>query len=270
MLVKSNDLRKTTLDMNQHYLELHTFLCMLEDDPRIIMDETFQVFHSEKRLNEDHDKTNHRMKERSLLVHKCLFSSQEWDSNLVFPYVSLGATSMKLKLSTYVKNQLPGGIYWDCELNVQAILKELRRSNDICESILGLNDYLHTSIPNSHQIVRSNLVQAKKNRTIKWFDELPSDFQDKVVHLAVERHATVLQETKQEEIIRGEKRMLHAHAARLAVQERGKQQLDKLHEMHLIASTEELKEVLAKINQKDVSNTKKKCEKVDVLRAHKY
>jgi hypothetical protein len=269
MLAKSNDLKKTTLDMNQHYLDLHTFVCMLEDNPRIIMDETFQVFHSEKRLYEDNDKTNHRMKEKSLLVHKYLFSSQEWDSNLVFPYVSLGATSMKLKLSTYAKNQLPGGIYWDCEPNVQAILKELRPSNDICESILGLNDYLHTSIPNSHQIVRSNLVQAKKNHTIKWFDELPSDFQDKVVHLAVERRATVLQQTKQEEIIRGEKRrarMLHAHAARLAVQERVKQQLDKLHEMHLIAGTEELKEVLAKIDQKDISNTKKKHEKMDVLR----
>ena len=68
---------------------------------------------------------------------------------------------------------------------MQAVLRELRPSNDICESILGLNDYLHTSIPNNHQIVRSNLVQAKKNHTVKWLDELLTDVQDKIVNLAV-------------------------------------------------------------------------------------
>ena len=269
MLAKSNELKKTTLDMNPHYLELHTFLCTLEDHPDIIMDKTLQVFHSEKRLYESNSKTNHRAKEKSLLVHKCLFSSEDWDSELLFPYISSGAAFMKTKLSAYAANQLPGGIFWDPEPRVQAVLRELRPSNDICESILGLNDYLHTSIPNSHQIVRSNLVQAKKNHTVKWLDELSTDVQDKIVNLAVKRRAAVMHETKQEEQLRGEARrakLLREHAARQAVQERAKQQLDKLHQMHLITSVDELREIITEIDNKDISNTKKKREKMDVLR----
>ena len=35
---------------------------------------------------------------------------------------------------------------------------------DMCESILALNDYLSTVMPNLHQMSKSNLVQAKKIR----------------------------------------------------------------------------------------------------------
>ena len=49
---------------------------------------------------------------------------------------------MKKKLLSYAQNQLPGGKYWDPDENVKAILKSLKPNNDICESILGLNDYL--------------------------------------------------------------------------------------------------------------------------------
>ena len=38
----------------------------------------------------------------------------------------------------------------------------LEPSNDFCESMLGLNDYLTTAIPNLAQESRSNLVAVKK------------------------------------------------------------------------------------------------------------
>ena len=69
---------------------------------------------------------------------------------------------MKEKLLTYARNQLPDGIYWDPEPEIKAILKTLKPNNDICESLLGLNDYLTTAIPNMHQISRSNLKRTKQ------------------------------------------------------------------------------------------------------------
>ena len=71
---------------------------------------------------------------------------------------------MRAKLSSYAKNQLPNGKYWDPGQNIKAILEKLKPSNDICESILSLNDYLSTAIPNSSQMTRSNLVEIKKNK----------------------------------------------------------------------------------------------------------
>ena len=64
---------------------------------------------------------------------------------------------MREKLCTYACNQLPGGKYWDPEPDVRMELTKLKPTNDLCESILGLNDYLTTAIPNLHQMSRSNL-----------------------------------------------------------------------------------------------------------------
>ena len=69
---------------------------------------------------------------------------------------------MREKLCSYARDKLPGGLYWDPDENVKDILCQLKPSNDVCASILGLNDYLTTAIPNLHQMSRSNLVQILK------------------------------------------------------------------------------------------------------------
>ena len=99
--------------------------------------------------------------------------------------ISNGAAAMKSKLSSYAQNYLPGGIYWDPEPKIKEILAKLNPSNDLCESILGLNDYLNTAIPNMHQVTRSNLVQLKKNKTVQWLQQLPQSQQSDVIDLAV-------------------------------------------------------------------------------------
>jgi len=63
---------------------------------------------------------------------------------------------MKVKLCNYAKNQLPGGKYWNPEEKIKEILKTLKRSNDLCDSILGLNDYLTTALSNLHQMKNQN------------------------------------------------------------------------------------------------------------------
>ena len=76
---------------------------------------------------------------------------------------------MEEKLAGYADAHLPGEKYWNPDPAIEAILKNLKPNNDVCESILGLNDYLSTAIPNMHQMTRSNLTQVKKNKTIKWY-----------------------------------------------------------------------------------------------------
>ena len=165
MLSKSKDLGKTVMDMNQHYLELQLYLQEVEHNPEIVMDKTYEVFRSEKQLYGDNRKVNHRSHPKSQAVYEKLFEAGEHDSTTLYPLLVAGAAKMREKLITYAQNQLPGGKYWDPELAVKNVLTELKPSNDLCESILGLNDYLTTAIPNLCQTARSNLVEVK-NRTV--------------------------------------------------------------------------------------------------------
>ena len=48
---------------------------------------------------------------------------------------------MDAKLSSYAQNQLPGGKYWEPESDIASVLESLKPNNNVCESILGLNDY---------------------------------------------------------------------------------------------------------------------------------
>jgi len=169
MLSKSNDLGLSVMSMNQHYLELKTFLLDVESNPDIVFDSSYRVFPSEKRLYEKDNKVNHRLK--SPAVYLKLFdkiSSANLKSLLI-----KGASKMREKLCSYAQSQLPGGCYWDADPEVKDVLCQLKPSNDVCESILGLNDYLTTAIPNLNQMARSNLVQVKKNKTLKWLSDLP-------------------------------------------------------------------------------------------------
>ena len=72
-------------------------------------------------------------------------------------------------------------------------------NNDLCESILGLNDYLTTAIPNLHQVTKSNLTELKKNKTICWLNEQPKFAQEHLIELACKRKASVLWEIKKDE-----------------------------------------------------------------------
>ena len=63
--------------------------------------------------------------------------------------------------------------------------------------ILGLNDYLTTALPNLHQVARSNLIQVKKNQSLKWLNELSDHQQSSIIDLAVKRREAVNLESRQ-------------------------------------------------------------------------
>ena len=267
MLAKSNDLGFSVLSMNQHYLELQTYLSELKMNPELAFDANYHVFRSEKRLYGEDKKVNHRL--NSPKVYERLFQKSETDSDSVAALLlSKGVSKMRDKLCSYAQDQLPGGRYWDADQQVKDILRELRPSNDLCESILGLTDYLTTALPNLHQLARSNLVQAKKNKTLKWLSDLPDEEQLAVVDLAVQQRRQVTREYKKEEQLRAEQRrkhMIEANAKREAAQKKCRKEKEKLSQMHLITTSKELKEELLKINSEKISPAKKRNKKITLL-----
>ena len=196
MLSKSNDLGLSALSMSQHYLELQTYLSEVQKDPDVVMDPNYHVFPSEGRLY-GNNKVNHRLKSQA--VYQKLFEPGELDSSGLNSLLVAGASKMREKLCSYARDQLPGGRYWDPEPSVKDVLRQLKPSNDVCESILGLNDYLTTAIPNLHQMSCSNLVEVKKNKTLSWLCDLPEKEQLTVLDLAVKQRRCVLKEYKDEE-----------------------------------------------------------------------
>lgn len=173
MLSKSKDLGLSAFSMNQHYLELRLYLTEAMNDPDIVFNKNYHVFSSEKRIYGTGTKLNHRLK--SHFVYDALFEDVKVDASCLRSLLINGATAMLEKLCSYAADQLPGGRYWNPDKQIRDVLCQLQPSNDVCESILGLNDYLTTAVPNLHQMSRSNLVQLKKNKTMKWLSKLPGE-----------------------------------------------------------------------------------------------
>ena len=267
MLSKSNDLGLSVLSMNQHYLELLNYLSEVETNPDIVFDPNHHVFLSEKRIYGSDPKVNHRLKSEA--VYEKLFESIDGDREFLTEIVTSGALKMKEKLSSYAEDQLPGGCYWEPDEQVQDILRELKPSNDVCESILGLNDYLTTAIPNLHQVARSNLVQVKKNKTLKWLSNLQEDDQSAIVNLAVKQRRFVTKECRNEEKVRAQQRqqkMLQENTKRVTQEKKLREEKEKLLQYHLITSSDELKEELHTIDEESLSITKKRNKKIDCLK----
>lgn len=172
---------------------------------------------------------------------------------------------MREKLCMYAHNQLPGGKYWEpVEPEVKKVFAELKPSSDLCESILGINDYLTTAIPNLHQMARSNLVELKKNKTMQWLHDLPHEQQLKVIDLAVETRQSVRKEYKDEEEQRIRDRrqnMEQAHLRREVLKRKAQQERQELSQMHLIVTSEELCQALTHIDNERLTVAKKKAEK---------
>ena len=172
MLSKSKKLAKSVMDMNSHYLELLCFLDEVLDNPEVILRKEHEVFFSEKQLYGESKVLNHRQHKNVKAVYSKLFTESGNESSIFFPMIVKGVASMREKLLSYAEKHLPGVEYWNPEPAVREVLMHLEPSNDFCESMLGLNDYLTTAIPNLAQESRSNLVAVKKNHTMKWLNSL--------------------------------------------------------------------------------------------------
>ena len=269
MLAKSTSLNKNVLDMNKHYLELQTFLSEVERYPEAAMDRNYQVFSSEKRLYGQDKNVNHRLHPSYEPIEELVFSSNETDESVLRPLLRSGAASMNAKLSSYAQNQLPGGKYWEPESDIASVLESLKPNNDVCESILGLNDYLSMVMPNLHQMSKSNLVQAKKNKTVQWLDSLPSDQQHDIVELARKSRVQVRKAYNSAEGDRRKARqekMIQEKKRRDALQKRAAEEKVRLSRIPLISSVDELKDALSEIDEQGISASKKAQMKRALLR----
>uniref|UniRef100_A0A1X7VM36 Uncharacterized protein n=1 Tax=Amphimedon queenslandica TaxID=400682 RepID=A0A1X7VM36_AMPQE len=232
------------------------------------MDKDYRVFSSESLLYGNDETFNHRIRFKSIMIYKCLFSDDTCDTTLLYSMIAAGACAMEKKLNTYAEAQLPGGIYWNPEPEIQEILRQLEPSNDICESILGHNDYLSTAVPNLCQKSRSNLIEVKKNNTIKWLDALPEQEQDKVLDLAMEHRVTVAKERKKEKEECSERRreqIRKDHNRKVALLRKAQDEKDKLSNLHLITTSQELYQFIEFIDKEDCLH-KKKAKKCALLR----
>ena len=196
-VIQVEKLAKSVMDMNSHYLELLCFLDEVLDNPEVILRKEHEVFFSEKQLYGESKVLNHRQHKNVKAVYSKLFTESGNESSIFFPMIVKGVASMREKLLSYAEKHLPGVEYWNPEPAVREVLMHLEPSNDFCESMLGLNDYLTTAIPNLAQESRSNLVAVKKNHTMKWLNSLSEVQQEKVLNLAEQERPKMKAEQRQ-------------------------------------------------------------------------
>ncbi len=181
------------------------------------------------------------------------------------------------KLCSYAADFLPDGLYWDPDHDTATVLEKVDPSNDLCESILGLNDYLSTSLRNMHQITKSNLVELKKNHTIKWFHDLPLERQRFVTDFAMKNRGHVKLTYKEEQ-----KQLVEKRQENMLQQKRKKDlqktkqivEKEQLSKLHLISSAQEFDQTLDSIYETENLSTSKKNAKIiellkEQVRIHK-
>lgn len=250
MLLKSNKLNNSVLDMNIYYLELRKYLELLCEKPRLILDSDYQVF-SEKRLYDPSSKTNHRVNPAYIPVRKRLYDTDDYDTSILLPLTKHVTAAMLKKLNAYKQDQLPGGVLWNPDNSAKALLSKMPPTNDFMESTLALNDFLHGMVNNMSQLTRSTMVEVLKNETGQWFEKLQDNSRKEVISLAKKRKKQVIRHEEELSKKRKEKRR-KAHEELVKKKEKSRQRLiekkRQLCEVKLISTVTELN---AKIKEVD-------------------
>ena len=265
MLVKSEILRKSSLDMNIHYSELLGFLRSITDDPKILLDSSACVFVSELNLYENNIKLNHRLHKQYLPVREVLYDCATVDTNqaLLFNMIHKVGNSMAEKLKAYKKDHLPGGKYFNPDRKTCAVLSSLAPHNDLTESVFGMNDWLTTILPNMAQSTKTVLIEFSYNKTINWLHKHEKAEKQNLIALAQRRGQAVFKEKQQEkERCLNQKIKRRAEAIELAKQKHSKS--DKVIEMlkleSVISSIKELKDHVEEIRSLSIPESIKIAE----------
>ena len=87
-------------------------------------------------------------------------------------------------IEKYKADQLPGGRLWKPSSHVRELCTNIPSTNDKCESLLGLNDWIHRRNPNFSQQTVSTLCQTARNKTSDWLNEQPRSLQHKIIQVA--------------------------------------------------------------------------------------
>ena len=152
------------------------------------------------------------------------------------------------KIKTYKAEQLPGGKLWNPDPDTRKALAKIQPTNDLCEGIFGLNDWLQNRTPNFSQLTVSGMVEVMKNSTMPWFWKQNKDFKDKIITLAKKRSNQVRREEK--ELLEGHrrKRKMMRKAEEKARIKRAKQaqKQEELSKIEIISNINDLEDALSK------------------------
>ena len=184
--------------MNPHYLELMEYLELLSKHPEHILDPEHCVFASESLLYSSDPKFNHRLHKKYLVVRQSLYTHDEFDDE-VLDMVKTAAISMADKIQAYKSDHLPGGELWNPSEKVKSLLFNLEPTNDMCESILGLNDWLQKSTQNLSQRTVTTMVEVMRNATMPWFLKQEKAVKDDIITLARQKVHRIKQEYNRKE-----------------------------------------------------------------------
>jgi hypothetical protein len=267
-LAKSTDLNKSAFDMRLHYLELDGFLEFLEDNPATIFNSEMRVFKSEDRLYEQHSKDKKKSEQSHKEIRARLFRPDPWDDE-VLQVVTKGAGDIRRKLKTYAKDFLPGGKYWEPPENIRTTLQKLQPSNDICESILGLNDWLHGhSMHSACQLTKRNMVAAKKNKSMVWLDSLPSEQQNGIIEIATKKRVEVKENYKQREqsVKKGRQAAMAENMRKKIQQEKRTMELKTtLSKVLVLQTSDDFEGIIQIIDSEHTSTSKKTTRKKELI-----
>ena len=131
--------------------------------------------------------TNHRQHPMSEALYNKLFEPCETDHAVLCPMLAVGASKMREKLCVYAKDHLPGGRYWNPDTAIKRVLSELTPSNDLCESILGLNDYLTTAIERRRAVQKDCRDQAVQRCELRKKNMMESHLRREALKLKVQQ-----------------------------------------------------------------------------------
>ena len=153
------------------------------------------------------------------------------------------------KIKTYKAEQLPGGKLWNPDPDTRKALAKIQPTNDLCEGILGLNDWLQKRTPNFSQLTVSGMVEVMKNSTMPWFWKQNKDFKDKIITLAKKRSNQVRREEKKLlEGHRQKRKMMRKAEEEKARIKRAKQaqKQEELSKIEIISNINDLEDALSK------------------------
>ncbi len=165
---------------------------------------------------------------------------------------------MAEKTRSYKSDQLPGGKLWTPSAVMKKALADIDPTNDLCESIIGLNDWLQKGTPNFSQRTVSTMVEVLRNSTMPWFLRQDKEMRDKITNLAKKRSKLV----RQEDRVPVERRLKRKRAREVEMgkvrQLKRMKKQKEIEETEILTKVEAVEEELAKAsdctaNQQEVS-----------------
>ena len=149
---------------------------------------------------------------------------QDAYESLLSSLVRGASKAMSEKLKSYGQDHLPGGRYYDPDLETQAILSKLQPHNDKTESVFGTNDWLHRILPNMAQETRSAMIEFSYNSTMEWLKNQGEEQKHTLIALAQKRRYLVMEQSRNNAKQLLEKKMVH----RAKLIEKGREKAKKL------------------------------------------